>query len=674
MKEILIFAGTTEGRRLSECLSDSCIAHTVCVATEYGELVLKEHPLTTIHRGRMDESEIKAFILNGNYAAVIDATHPYAEIITQNIKNAMDGMDIPYLRLNREINDNDKDEKVVFYETNEECAKALEEIQGNILLTTGSKGLSKYCVSENVKNRLFVRVLPGLESINTCIDQGITGKQIIAMQGPFTDKMNEAIIQQYDIACMVTKHSGKSGGYYEKINAARKSGILVYVIGHPKELSGYTFDEICLKLESICGKTIQINNDMEIVLAGIGMGNRNNLTREVYDTIKNADIILGAERMIKSYTPKIDKKPYYNSKQIIPYLHDIRSKYSNDNLKVVVLFSGDSGFYSGCQTLYKELLKECDEHRLQANIRVMPGISSIAYLSACIGESYQDAEILSMHGKELNNIAHRIMTNEKTFMIMSGVKDVNRLGKCLIDAGMSKCEIITGYKLSYDEQKITKLTADKCMKLEEEGLYTCFIKNPEADLKKFTHGIPDTEFIRDKVPMTKEEVREVSICKLQLYEGAVVYDIGSGTGSVAVEIAAITPNISVYAIEQKSEAVSLINRNIDKFQLDNINVIETKAPSGLDDLPTATHAFIGGSGGNIKEILDTLYASNPSMRVVINAISLETISEIKEILSHYKVENEEIVQMQVNRSKKAGNYHLMQAENPIWICAFNFCK
>jgi precorrin-6Y C5,15-methyltransferase (decarboxylating) len=266
------------------------------------------------------------------------------------------------------------------------------------------------------------------------------------------------------------------------------------------------------------------------------------------------------------------------------------------------------------------------------------------------------------------------MTNEKTFMIMSGVKDVNRLGKCLIDAGMTKCEIITGYKLSYDEQKITKLTADKCMKLDEEGLYTCFIKNPETDLKKLTHGIPDTEFIRDKVPMTKEEVREVSICKLQLYEGAVVYDIGSGTGSVAMEIAAITPDISVYAIEQKSEAVLLINRNIDKFQLDNINVIEAKAPSGLNDLPTATHAFIGGSGGNIKEILDTLYVSNPSMRVVINAISLETISEIKEILSHYKVENEEIVQMQVNRSKKAGNYHLMQAENPIWICAFNFCK
>ena len=113
---------------------------------------------------------------------------------------------------------------------------------------------------------------------------------------------------------------------------------------------------------------------------------------------------------------------------------------------------------------------------------------------------------------------------------------------------------------------------------------------------------------------------------------------------------------------------------MDKFHLDNIKVIEAKAPSGLEDLPTATHAFIGGSGGNMNEILDMLYASNPSMRVVINAISLETISEIKEILSFYKVENEEIVQIQVNRSKKAGNYHLMQAENPIWICAFNFCK
>ena len=277
-----------------------------------------------------------------------------------------------------------------------------------------------------------------------------------------------------------------------------------------------------------------------------------------------------------------------------------------------------------------------------------------------------------MHGKELCNLARRIQTEQKTFMLMSGVKDVNRLGEVLIKAGLTECEIVTGYQLSYAEQQIRKRTPKECQELKEEGLYTCFVKNPDAVHKNLTHGTADSAFIRDKVPMTKEEVREVSICKLQLQEGAVVFDIGSGTGSIAMEIAGLSADIQVYAIEQKKEAVSLILQNKEKFQLENVTVIEAKAPEGLECLPKASHAFIGGSGGNLKEILQALYEMNSNMRVVINAISMETICEIKEILELHQVENEEIVQMQVSRVKEVGKYHLMQAENPVWICSFTF--
>ena len=197
MNEILIFAGTTEGRKMSECLAASGIYHTICVATEYGEIVLKENLFMTVHRGRMDGDQIKEFIQNGKFKAVVDATHPYADIVTENIKTAMEGMNIPYLRLKREMDFSQKEDNVFCFKSNEACAKALEEIQGNILLTTGSKELVKYCVSENIKSRLFVRVLPGLESLSLCIEQGIKGKQIIAMQGPFSTEMNEAMIRQY---------------------------------------------------------------------------------------------------------------------------------------------------------------------------------------------------------------------------------------------------------------------------------------------------------------------------------------------------------------------------------------------------------------------------------------------------------------------------------------------
>lgn len=671
MKEILIFAGTTEGRKLSECLAVSGIAHTLCVATEYGEIVLKENPFMTVHRGRMNEDQIKELIQNGKFEAVVDATHPYADIITKNIKIAMEGMKIPYLRLKREMNFSQKEDNVFYFESKEACAKALEEIQGNILLTTGSKELKKYCVSEDVKSRLFVRVLPGLESLSLCVEQGIKGKQIIAMQGPFSTEMNEAMIRQYGISCLVTKQSGASGGYFEKLEAAKKTGISVFTIGHPGEDEGYSFHEVCSELEKICQQKIQIKSEMEITLAGIGMGSRNCLTKEVQEKIEKADILLGAERMLKPYKPGMEKKPFYLAKQVIPYLQEIQKKHPMENLHVVVLFSGDSGFYSGCQSLYYALQEEINAGQLKAEIHIMPGISSVAFLASCIGESYQDAAVYSMHGKEIQNLARRIQTEQKTFLIMSNVKDVNKLGEDFVKAGMNECEIITGYQLSYAEQQIKKRTPGECIELKEEGLYTCFVKNPNAMQKKLTHGIADGEFIRDKVPMTKEEVREVSICKLKLCQGAVVYDIGSGTGSISVEIAGLSPDIQVYAMEQKKEAVSLIWQNKEKFQLENITVIEAKAPEGLQNLPKATHAFIGGSGGNLKEILQALYEMNPNMRVVINAISMETLCEIKEILTLCPIENEEIVQIQVNRAKEAGKYHFMQAENPVWICSFD---
>jgi len=673
LKEILIFAGTTEGRELSEYLAVAGIAHTLCVATEYGEIVLKEHPLVKVHKGRMNQEEIEVYIKAGNFGAVVDATHPYAEVVTQNIKNAMQDMDIPYLRLKRESNVTSSYEKIHYFKDSVSCAKALEKTDGNILLTTGSKELSVFAKFIDRKERLYVRVLPGIESLQLCMDCGIAGKQILALQGPFTTQMNEAMFRQYQIKCLVTKESGNAGGYQEKLDAAQNLGIPVFTIGCPAEQEGYTFEEVCEQLEMISGQRIKKNTGFQIILAGVGMGNPNCLTKEVEKAIEEADILLGAGRMIAAYQPKIEKKPYYTAEQIIPYLEEMQSVTSSKaDRKVVILFSGDTGFYSGCQKLYDALLREVNDGRLHTSVTVMPGISSVAYLAACMGENYQDADICSMHGKELPNLEKKIRMGKQIFLLMSGLKDIHKLGKLLLDAGLIECTVVVGYQLSYPEQLIMELKPEECMKLQEDGLYTCCIKNPKPERKMLTHGKADGEFIRDNVPMTKEEVREVSICKLKLYEGAVVYDIGSGTGSIAVEIAGLSDEIKVFALEYKEEAISLITQNKEKFELNNIEIVSGKAPDALENLPVPTHAFIGGSGGKMKEILSALYQKNPHMRVVINAISMETICEIKEVLSTFSIQNADVVQMQVSRAKRVGAYHLMQAENPVWICSFDF--
>ena len=678
MKEVLIFAGTTEGRMLSEWLCERNISNTVCVATEYGELVLTEHPFRNIKMGRMNLEEMRSLFRSGAYDTVIDATHPYATEVTENIRKALDGSAISYYRLLRETEDEVSYHHMRYFADSYACAEALTEVNGNILLTTGSKELDIYC-KEEIKDRLYVRVLPGIESLKLCQSQGIAGKQIIALQGPFSAELNEALIRQYQITCLVTKESGKTGGYAEKIEAAKRAGIPVYVVGKPKEEQGMTFAELCKVLIDRLSVPNESCNLPEIILAGIGMGTEESMTKETREAIRDADLLLGAERMIAGYQPRIAKKPYYLASQILSYIKELTSEDIEHKIrKIVILFSGDSGFYSGCQKMHQALKQEIENGNIKASLRVMPGISSISYLAACLGESYQDAAITSIHGKTAIDsrwkaeILHKVKSNQKTFLLLSGVKDVKALGELLSQSGLEECDIYLGYRLSYPEQKIEKLTPEACQMVEEDGLYTCLIKSPHPKKERLTHGISDAAFIRDAVPMTKEEVREVSICKLHLSEDAVVYDVGSGSGSVAVEMAGISDRIQVYAIERKPEAVALMQKNKEKFQAHNMTIVEAYAPEGLTELPLATHAFLGGSGGKMQEILEALYQKNPQMRVVINAVTLETICEIKEVLSHFEVTDESIVQMQVSRSRKAGGYHLMQAENPVWICAFTF--
>lgn len=709
MKKIVIFAGTTEGRRLSEILADAGIAHTVCVATEYGEIVMreqtdaeaagaKEQPLVSLHRGRMDRKQMEEFLRNEGYEIVVDATHPYAKVVTENLRGAVATLQTSekkaqfpiYLRLEREIVETPEAENpavnIRYFESNADCARALENTEGNILLTTGSKELAMYCTSGRLHDRLYVRILPGRESLELCMEQGIKGRQILALQGPFSTEMNAAILKQYDIRHMVTKNSGRTGGYQEKLEAAKILGIPVYVIQPARkavEATGNTlrtdtdsFAGICRKLEQLCDCKLSGQGSMEICLAGIGMGSKDGQTQEVQHAIETADILLGAERMIERYSAKIEKRPYYMTEQILPYLEQLQKNgltAQKDPLRVTVLFSGDTGFYSGCRKLYVALQEAVAAGALNAGVRILPGISSVATLAARVGESYEDAAILSMHGKKLNRLSTTVESHEKVFLLTSGSEDIRKIGRLLAEAGLTDCEVTVGYQMSYPEENIRLLTPEQCEEITEEGLYTCLIRNPHWQPGRLTHGRADTCFLRDaKTPMTKEEVREVSICKLHLTQNAVVYDIGSGTGSVAIEIAGVPGEVQVYAIERKPEAVELLRKNREQFHMDNIQIIEVPAPEGLEELPVPTHAFIGGSGGRLLDILQTLYRKNPHMRIVINAISMETIAELKEVLDTFPVEEEEILQMQVSRVKKLGGYHLPQAENPVWICSFTF--
>ena len=179
----------------------------------------------------------------------------------------------------------------------------------------------------------------------------------------------------------------------------------------------------------------------------------------------------------------------------------------------------------------------------------------------------------------------------------------------------------------------------------------------------------DELFVRGGVPMTKSEVRAVCISKLELCPDSILYDIGAGTGSVSVEASGYLTRGKIFAVEKKPEAQELIEANKKKFSADCITMIKGTAPKALSGLETATHVFLGGTSGNLEEVLDLVVRTNPNVRVVANFIALESLSEMLLWLKKHSIEAE-IVQMQVSRAKTAGSYHMMMGQNPVYIISF----
>jgi len=179
----------------------------------------------------------------------------------------------------------------------------------------------------------------------------------------------------------------------------------------------------------------------------------------------------------------------------------------------------------------------------------------------------------------------------------------------------------------------------------------------------------DELFIRGTVPMTKSEVRAVSLSKLELNPDSVLYDVGAGTGSVSVEASKMLPLGRVYAIEKKPEAVDLIKANKTKFSADSLKIIEGTAPSALEELEAPTHVFIGGTSGTMEEVLKLVLDKNPNVRVVINVLALESIAEVLHWLKSHSI-TAEIVQVQISKGKIAGNYHMMMGQNPVYVISF----
>ena len=663
MKKILLFAGTSEGRRLSERMEQEKIPACACVATEYGETLLPEGEFVRKMAGRLTEAEMEALMRREEFSQVVDATHPYAAVVSENIRAACEACGLPYLRLLRAEEAADPD--CIPVDSVEAAVRFLEETEGNVLVTTGSKELSKYTALTGYRERLFARVLSTEEAVAECRRLGFEGRNLIAMQGPFSEELNIALLKQVQAKYMVTKESGKAGGFPEKLRAAKAAGAKVILVRRPKKESGYSLEEVegILGISAdACRKETETapaeDHPPVLTIAGTGMGGPGSLTGEAESAFREADVIFGAGRLLESLS-------YFGKPMEKAYRADAIkacAKAHPEWKRLAVGMSGDVGFYSGA----KKLLEQLPDWK----IRLIPGISSPVSFCAKLGIPWEDVKLLSLHGRAAN-LPAAVREHFRVFTLAGGTEcSAADICRTLLEFGLSHVRVTVGQELSYPEERIVSGSPAEIAAGDWKGLQVMLIENLEAEAFVVTHGLPDEAFLRGNAPMTKEEIREISLSKLRLTKRAVAYDVGAGTGSVAAEMARQAAEGMVYAVEKKEEALALLEENKRRLGVWNLVPVAGTAPEALRELRSPTHAFIGGSSGTLAEILDLLLEKNPGVRVVLNAVTLETAAEMTAWLKNHPVDDLDVAQVAVAKARSLGAYHLMTGANPVTIFSF----
>lgn len=393
-----------------------------------------------------------------------------------------------------------------------------------------------------------------------------------------------------------------------------------------------------------------------VTLIGMGSGTPELLTAQGLAALQSADLIIGAKRLLEHLPTGCteNRKALYKPENILSCLSEFPAA------NAALLYSGDTGFYSGASKLLPML------RAFGISARVLPGISSVQLLSAAIGRPWQDWKLVSAHGCACNPAAECLTAEDRpVFFLTGGTETPATLCAKLADAGLGDAHAIIGENLGTPQEHLAFGTAQTLAANAYAPLSVLLIEHTVLAARR-TPGFPDDAFIRGEVPMTKQEVRAAALAKLAVRPTDTLWDVGAGTGSVSVELALAAPRGHVYAVECAPDACALICQNREKFHAYNLFLIEGTAPQVLADLPAPDAVFIGGTKGSMAEVVDAALAKNPNVRLCISAIALETLSAAIAALAAHG-QTAEVTQLAVSRTRPAGKLHLLMANNPIFL-------
>lgn len=393
---------------------------------------------------------------------------------------------------------------------------------------------------------------------------------------------------------------------------------------------------------------------MNVTLIGMGSGQPENLTLQGLAALRQADLILGARRLLAVLPAGCteNRAAAYRPDEVAELLQTSGAE------NAVLVYSGDTGFYSGASSMMEKL------EALGVRARVLPGLSSIQLLAAALGRPWQGWNLVSAHGRTCDPVAE-CMQGKPTFFLTGGSEDPATLCAQLAAEGFGDVQGVVGQCLGTPEEKLFRGSVKELAAGRFNSLSVLLVEAAEV-LPRRAPGLPDEAFERGDVPMTKQEVRAAVLAKLAVRPEDILWDVGAGTGSVSVELALVAPRGRVYAVECRPEGCALIKANREKFRTRNLVLVEGLAPAALSDLPAPDAVFIGGSKGSLAAIVDAALDKNSDARICVSAIALETLSAAVAALTA-KGRTVQVSQIAVSRAKAVGGLHLMMAQNPIYL-------
>lgn len=400
-----------------------------------------------------------------------------------------------------------------------------------------------------------------------------------------------------------------------------------------------------------------------LTIIGIGPGSAEYFMPAARNRMRDVHTVIAAKRILPMLrevcgATNVEFVPMGKIKETLEMIDGLL----HDKKEVALIVSGDPLMYS----LYRTILSQ----KISVNweMEVIPGIGSMQMLGAAFGETMEDARLVSVHGRSRTpgSVALCVAENPKVFFLCSKEQGPAWLSRIMLEYHLNDVEVFAGANLSYEDQILVSGSPEEMAEKEFPSLCVAMIKNPNPRPVTRPCFLSDEDFVRGKTPMTKEEIRVLILHKMKIHSDDVIWDIGAGTGSVSVECARQAPFGQVHSVERDQAAVRLIEKNRDKFELNNLFVYQGDAAERTTDLPVPDKVFIGGSGGKLKEIMKNIAAFEREIRVIVSAVTLETIAEAGEILGNYDVDYD-VIQATVGRGRKIGSYHIMDTNNPVMI-------